>query len=63
MVYLKYISYVYLFAAGFFLVDALLRIKENENPTLSFVLMALSVFMYFFRRRYAKKFEQRNKKP
>ena len=63
MVYLKYISYVYLFAAGFFLVDALLRIKENENPTLSFVLMTLSVFMYFFRRRYDKKFEQTNKKP
>jgi positive regulator of sigma E activity len=63
MTYLKYVSYVYLFAAGFFIVDAIMRINSDESPLLSLVLAGISIFMFFFRRRYAKKFEQRNNKP
>jgi hypothetical protein len=34
----------------------------NENPWFSFVFAGLAVFMFFFRMKFAKKFEDRNKR-
>jgi hypothetical protein len=35
----------------------------NENPVLSFIIGGLAIFMFFFRRKFAKRFEDRSKNP
>jgi positive regulator of sigma E activity len=61
MKYLKYTPYVYLFAAVFFVYKALEVWSANSEGHLLFLgIASLSVFMFFFRRHYAKKFEARN---
>ena len=62
MTYLKYIQYVYILFAAFFLYDGITKMQNNESPWLSFLLVAMAVFMFFFRRKFNKKFEDRNKK-
>ena len=60
MKYLKYTQYVYLFAAVFFVYKALdVWSADSDDHYLFIALAALSVFMFFFRRHYAKKFEAR----
>jgi positive regulator of sigma E activity len=62
MKYLKYTPYIYLFAAIFFIYKALDAWNAKSEEHLLFLGIAtLSVFMFFFRRHYAKKFEARNK--
>ncbi len=61
MNYLKYTSFVYLLAAAFFLYDAYARHSEGKSFWLSLSLAALSVFMFFFRRHFAKKIEERKR--
>ena len=59
---LKYTQYVYLIAAGFFIYDAIEKMNDGaENYWLSFLIAALAIFMFFFRRKFAKKFD--NRKP
>ena len=63
MNYLKYTQYVYLVAAGFFTYDAISKINSGTDmPYLSFILAATALFMFFFRRKFAKKFENQDKK-
>ncbi|WP_208103144.1 hypothetical protein [Flavobacterium ichthyis] len=59
----KYIPYFYLLAAILFAVDGFTNLNSQERtPWLSFFFAALALFMFFFRRSYAKKFDQHKKK-
>lgn len=63
MSYLKYTQYVYLVAAVFFAYKALeIWNEENDQHFLFLGIAVLSVFMFLFRRRFSKKFEERNNK-
>ncbi|MEL1252792.1 hypothetical protein AAEO57_03310 [Flavobacterium sp. DGU38] len=63
MGYLKYTQYAYLIVAVLFIYDAITKINAgNDTPWLSFLIAGMGVFMFFFRRKFAKKFEDRNKK-
>jgi hypothetical protein len=60
MKYLKYTAYVYLVAAVFFLIHGISELKnQNSGYWLSFFLTAMSVFMFFFRRRFSEKMAKR----
>lgn len=62
MNYLKYTQYAYLVAGALFLVDGFIKLGDStQNPYLSFAFGAAAVGMFFFRRKFAKKFEDRNK--
>lgn len=62
MVYLKYIQYFYLIAAILFAVDGFMQLNSPErSPWLSFFFAAIALFMFFFRRRFAKKYADQNK--
>jgi hypothetical protein len=59
MNYLKITKYIYL-AIGFIMVyDAATKWNENPKPWLSVVLAGLAFFTFFFRSKFAKKFEDR----
>lgn len=58
---LKYTSYLYLIFGIYFLYEGYTKWSANETPWLSFLLAGLAIFMFFFRRKYAKKFENRNR--
>jgi positive regulator of sigma E activity len=61
MKYLKYTQFVYLFAAVFFVYKAIsVWSAETDEHFLFLAIALLSVFMFFFRRKFAKKFEARN---
>lgn len=63
MGYLKYTQYAYLVIAVLFIYDAVTKINAgNDTPWLSFLIAGMGVFMFFFRRRFAKKFDGQNKK-
>jgi uncharacterized membrane protein len=61
MNYLKYTQYFYLLFAGFFAYDAFTKYTNNESFYLQIFFVVLAVFMFFFRRKFAKKFEDRDK--
>ena len=62
MGYLKYTQYAYLIIAVLFIYDAITKINAgNDTPWLSFLIAGMGIFMFFFRRRFAKKFEDRNR--
>lgn len=62
MSYLKFTPYLYLAAALFFGYDAFDKYRNNEDTYwFGLTLAAVCLFMFFFRRRYAKKFEERRK--
>ncbi|MBB1194137.1 hypothetical protein DNC80_10735 [Flavobacterium sp. SOK18b] len=63
MKYFKYTQYIYLLFAAYLIFDG---VKKLNNPALgeawlNFIIAAFAVFMFFFRRRFTKKFEERNK--
>jgi positive regulator of sigma E activity len=61
MNYLKYTQYVYLVAAVFFTYKSISVWNAGTDEHFLFLGIAiLSVFMFFFRRKFAKKFEARN---
>jgi len=63
MGYLKYTQYVYIAFAVYFIYDGFTKINAgNDTATLSFLIAGMAVFMFFFRRRFVKKFDDRNKK-
>jgi NADH:ubiquinone oxidoreductase subunit 6 (subunit J) len=63
MKYLKYTPYIYLIAAIIFAIRALeIWDKEKDHAYLYLGITFLSIFMFFFRRRFAKKMEDRNNK-
>ena len=63
MNYLKYTQYIYLVAAIFFAFRAFEGWGEDSDEHFLFLGIAiLAVIMFFFRRNFAKKFEDRNTK-
>lgn len=61
--FFKYFQYAYLIFAGFFLVRGFYELEEN--PNMAYVLWAMAalvLFMFFFRRRYISKFDNRDNK-
>ncbi len=66
MNYLKFTQYVYLAAAVFFIYIGITRALNDEpGYWIWFAIALMAVFMFFFRRKFAKKFEDhdRNSKP
>jgi len=62
MNYLKFTQYAYLIAGILFAVDAFRKWEtDNGNAILEALFAAIGIFMFFFRRKFAKKFEERNK--
>ncbi|WP_412559977.1 hypothetical protein [Winogradskyella sp. MIT101101] len=60
---LKFFQYAYLIFAALFIWDAISNWNEEGNRAyMSLFFAALAIFMFFFRKRFAKKFEDRNKK-
>jgi len=63
MTYLKYIQYFYLFAAVFFIYVGIESYTSGEkSPWIMFLFAGLAVFMFFFRRKFLKQYEDKNKK-
>ena len=61
MNYLKYTQYVYLVFGLFFIYDGISKMRgTDETPWLSFIIAGVAIFMFFFRRKFAKKFEDQN---
>ena len=58
---LKILHYAYLFFSVAFLYDAYTKWNEGESPYVSLALAALALFMFFFRKKYRKRFEDRGK--
>ena len=64
MQYLKYTPYLYLILAAAFIYDALTKWNDpTATPKISLLIGGLAIFMFFFRKRFAKKMEDRNNKP
>ncbi|WP_396212040.1 hypothetical protein [Flavobacterium sp.] len=61
MNYLKYTQYAYLLFGIYFIYDGIMKYTTNESYALSLLIAGLAIFMFFFRRKFAKKFEDRNK--
>jgi hypothetical protein len=64
MSYFKYVPYLYLIMAGFFVYSGIMGIveKSTANAVISFGFAAVAVFMFFFRRKFQKKFQDRTPK-
>jgi hypothetical protein len=59
MNYLKITKYIYLLIGFIMVYDAIFKWNDAEKPWLSVVLASLAFFTFFFRSRFAKKFEDR----
>lgn len=58
MNYLKFTQYIYLLAGIFFIYAGFKRYADGEEGFwIWFVIAALAIFMFFFRRKFARKFE------
>ena len=56
-------EYGYLIIAIVFFVEAILRWNTDRNKAYLFVVFTIvAVFMYFFKKRFRRKIEERNKK-
>jgi len=59
---IKYTPFVYLVFGIYFIYDGFTKWNSvSETPWLSFIIAGLAIFMFFFRRKFAKKFADRNK--
>lgn len=58
MNYLNITKYLYLVIAAVMTYDAISKWNEEPKPWLSVMLAALAIFVFFFRNKFAKKFEQ-----
>jgi uncharacterized membrane protein len=59
---LQFFQYAYIIFAALFLWDAISNWSLDRNRSyMSLFFVALAVFMFFFRKRFRKKFEDRNK--
>ena len=60
---LSFFQYVYAFVAIVFTYDAITQWNVDRNRSYMILfLAALAVFMFFFRKRFRKKIEDRNQK-
>jgi hypothetical protein len=63
MGYLKYTQFIYIAFALFFAYDGIMKLNEgDESYPFYFVIAGMAVFMFFFRRRFLNKYDNRNKK-
>lgn len=61
MRYSKFFQYAYLVFAVLFLYDGISKWNTNtKGAYVSFALAALAVFVFFFRKKFSKKFEDRH---
>jgi FtsH-binding integral membrane protein len=59
----KFFQYGYLIIAAFFLYDTIINISKNsERAIFSFVFFIFIVVVFFFKRHFRKKIQQRNSK-
>ncbi|WP_396169678.1 hypothetical protein [Flavobacterium sp.] len=61
MNYLKITKYIYLIIGFVMVYDAISKWNDETKPWLSVMLAGLAFFTYFFRTKFAKKFEDRDK--
>jgi hypothetical protein len=61
MTYLKIIQYVYLAFGVFFLYDAFMKYSAGENPFLSIAIGVVAIAMFFFRKHFHNKQQNRQK--
>ena len=60
MTYLKYTPYLYLILGIYLVIDSIINWNNPaENSQLTLVFAAVALFLFGFRRRYAKRFEER----
>lgn len=60
MRYLKYTQYAYLIAGALFLIDGAMKWQSGEaNAYIILGLGVVAIGMFFFRRKFGKKFEDR----
>jgi uncharacterized membrane protein YuzA (DUF378 family) len=59
MNYLKITKYIYLIVGFVMVYDAITNWNNEPKPWLSVILAGLAFFTFFFRSRFAKKFEDR----
>lgn len=60
MSYLKYTPYLYLILGIYLIIDSIINWNNPaENAELTLIFAAISIFLFGFRRRYAKRFEDR----
>ncbi|WP_303316999.1 hypothetical protein Q4Q34_03155 [Flavivirga abyssicola] len=61
MKYSKIFQYAYLVFAALFIYDAIVKyVNAGEVAYPSILLGALAIFMFFFRSKFSKKFENKN---
>ncbi len=61
--YFKFFEIAYLIIAIVFIIETILR--WNSEPNKAYIFLAfglLAIFMYFFRKKYRKRFEKHEKK-
>lgn len=63
MNYLRFTQYAYLLAGILFAADAIVKWQSQQSYVISILFAAVCCFLFFFRRNFAKKFDNRNKKP
>lgn len=62
MKFLKFLQYAYLAFVVLFVYDAIVNWNaEGNRAYISLTFAALALFMFFFRRKYAKRFHDRGK--
>ncbi len=60
MMYLKYTPYLYLILGIYLVIDSVINWNiPGENAKLTLLFAAIAIFLFGFRRRYAKRFEAR----
>ena len=59
--YIKYFQYFYLLIAILFIYDAVSKFLNSESYWVSILLAAIAIFMFYFKRKFAKKYEEQTK--
>lgn len=60
--FFKYFEYAYLIFAAVFIITGFIELSKNPNQAyMLFGMAAVAVFMFFFKRRFRRRFEERNK--
>lgn len=60
MSYLKYTPYLYLILGIYLIIDSVINWNNPaENAELTLIFATIAIFLFGFRRRYAKRFEER----
>ncbi len=61
--YFKFFEFAYLVISVIFIVETFLTWKSDPNKAYIFLAFAvMAIFMYFFRKKYRKKFENQERK-